>query len=106
MNIFEDLIFVCDDKGQHYEIPLARFAKEDQNSDPGDWSNYTLITERARVAGLKHEAKRASFDDEHGLVLTCKCRRETRINRENLEKLARAYISKGEFKINISKLPF
>jgi hypothetical protein len=106
MNTYEDLILVCDGKGQHYEIPLARFAKEDPNSDSGDWSNYIFVSQRVRVAGRLLEAKRASFDDEKGLVLKCKCGRETRINRETLEKLALHFISKREFKINISRLPF
>ena len=106
MNVFKDLIFVCDGTGKHYEIPLARFAKEDPNSDSADWSNYIFVSERVRVAGKKLEAKRASFNDEGRLVLRCKCGRETRLNRETLEKLAQISISNGKFKINISKLPF
>jgi hypothetical protein len=105
-NTYEDLIFVCDDKGQHDRFELARFFKEDPNSDTSDWSNYSFTTERVRVAGHSLEPKHASYDDQERLVLKCKCDRETRLNRETLEKLVRAYISNGQFKINISLLPF
>jgi hypothetical protein len=106
MNVFKDLIFVCDDKGQHDRFELARFSRSDTNTDTSDWSNYSFTTERVRVAGHQIVPEHASYDDEERLVLKCKCGRETRLNRETLEKLVSAYISKGQFKINISKLPF
>ena len=106
MNVFEDLIFVCDDKGHHDRFEVARFANEDLNFGKGDWSDYIFISERERVPGHKLEPKHASFDDQKRLVLKCKCGRETRLKRDTLDKLVRASISNGQFKINISLLPF
>jgi hypothetical protein len=107
MNVLKDLIFVCDDEGQHNQFELARFFREDPNTDASDWSNYSFAIERLRVAGHTIKAKNASYDDEGRLVLECKkCRRETRLNRETLEKLVRGCISNGLFRINISLLSF
>jgi hypothetical protein len=107
MNTYQDLIFVCDDNGQHNRFELARFCREDPSTDASNWSNYSFATERVRVAGHTIKAKNASYDDEGRLVLECKkCRRETRLNRETLEELVRGYVSNGLFRINISLLSF
>jgi hypothetical protein len=107
MKTYDDLIFVCDDKGQHNRFELARFIREDPSSDASNWSNYSFTTERVRVAGHTLKPNNASYDDEGRLVLECKkCVRETRLNRAKLEKLVRGYVSNGQFEINISLLSF
>jgi hypothetical protein len=107
MKTYKDLIFVCDGNGQHNQFELARFFREDPSSDASNWSNYSFTTERVRVAGHTLKPNNASYDDEGRLVLNCKkCVRETRLNRETLEKLVRGYVSNGLFRINISLLSF